>query len=425
MNSNRFYKTKLSALHKIVRDIVANQSEKPKYKVPIAQPSFTSDDYNSAIDTLLSRKFTMGKKVKTFESKFAKFVGIKNPGIMVNSGSSANLIALSVLKNANGARINPGDEIITPAVTWATTIFPISMIGAVPVLVDINRDSYNIDVKQIRKSLTKKTKAIMLVHLLGNPCNIDEIKEIAKENNLSIIEDCCEAHGAMIHGKKVGTFGDLATFSFFISHHISTMEGGMVLSKNGNYCEIAKSLRAFGWIREIRNKNSIAKLYPSIDPRFLFLMPGFNLRPTEIQGSFGLTQLPKLEQIIRMKIETAKYWNERLSKYEEIISLPVREKGTRHVYFAYAISVKTKAPFSRNKLVSFLESKGIETRPVMTGNIANHPALSKIRHKKIGKLPNAEFVNKNSFLIGNHVGITNESREYVADVLEKFIRANT
>ncbi|KFM22210.1 Lipopolysaccharide biosynthesis protein RfbH [Marine Group I thaumarchaeote SCGC AAA799-B03] len=401
------------------------KSKNSKYSIPLAQPTFDNLDYEQGIKTFLSGNFTMGKKVQEFEKKFAKYLGLNDSGVMLNSGSSANLVALSVLKNLEDKdRLKQGDEVITPAVTWATTVFPISMVGATPVLVDVEKNSYNIDVEQIEKSITKKTKAIMPVHLLGNPCKMDVIMEIAKKHNLYVIEDCCEAHGAKYKGRKVGSFGDLATFSFFVSHHISTMEGGMVLSKNNKFSEIARSLRAFGWIREIKQKKNIEKTYPDIDPRFLFYLPGFNLRPTEIQGSLGATQLPKLEKFIEKRIKNNNYWKKKLSKYEHVINLPNTEKGNRHVYFAYAISLGEKAPFSRKKLVTYLEKKGIETRPVMTGNISLHPALQKIKHKKTGRLPNSTYINNNSFLIGNHEGIDQKEREYVSNVIEEFLKQN-
>jgi CDP-6-deoxy-D-xylo-4-hexulose-3-dehydrase len=195
----------------------------------------------------------MGKKVQTFERMFAEFIGVKN-AVMVNSGSSANLVALSVLTNrAIKNRIKRNDEVITPAVTWSTTLFPIINVGAVPVLVDVNLETYDIDTSEMEKAITHKTKAIMPVHLLGNPCDMKKIMEIAEDHNLFVIEDACEAHGAEFNGKKVGGFGDLATFSFFFSHHISTIEGGMVITNNEKYAELAKSLRAHGWIRELKN----------------------------------------------------------------------------------------------------------------------------------------------------------------------------
>ena len=192
--------------------------------------------------------------MKKFENDFARYIGTKY-SVMVNSGSSANLLALSVLTNHKfSQRIKSGSEVLTPAITWATTIFPIANVNLVPSFIDVDLENFNLDVDKLRKSITKKTNAILLVHLLGNPANMKEIIDIAKEYNLFVIEDSCEAHGAEFNNKKIGSFGDISTFSFFLSHHISTIEGGMLLTKNEEIFELAKAMRVFGWIRDQKNK---------------------------------------------------------------------------------------------------------------------------------------------------------------------------
>ncbi|MBE9592867.1 MAG: DegT/DnrJ/EryC1/StrS family aminotransferase, partial [Proteobacteria bacterium] len=230
-------------------------------KIPLNIPSYSWEEAYEAIESIITTWVTMGEKVQKFERKFADYVGVEN-AVMVNSGSTANLLALSVLTNPRiNNRIQNGEEIITPAITWSTTVFPIINVNAMPVLVDVDLDTYTIDTTEIEKAITDKTRAIMPVHILGNPCNMKEIMEIAEEHGLFVVEDCCEAHGAEFNGKKVGTFGDISTFSFFFSHHISTIEGGMILSNNDEYTELAKSLRAHGWIRELKNRNEIGKKY--------------------------------------------------------------------------------------------------------------------------------------------------------------------
>ncbi len=230
----------------------------------------------------------MGSKVRRFEDAFAKYIGA-DPAVIMHSGSSANLVALSVLASPEVTdRLGPGPEIITPAVTWATTVYPIINLGFLPVFVDVDAHTFNMDPDEVRKAITPQTRAIMLVHLLGNPCDMDAICSIAKEHDLIVIEDSCEAHGAEWHGKKVGSFGDLATFSFFYSHHISTIEGGMVLTSREECAELARAIRAFGWIRDLRDRDSIAAQYPEIDAKYLFRGIGYHLRPTEIQGAFGI-----------------------------------------------------------------------------------------------------------------------------------------
>ena len=390
-------------------------------KIPLNIPSYSWEETYEAIESILSTWVTMGEKVQKFEEMFADYVGVEN-AVMVNSGSSANLLALSVLTNpVTKNRIQKGEEIITPAITWSTTVFPIINVGAVPVLVDAELETYTVDMSEVEKAITDKTRAIMPVHLLGNPCDMKRIMEIAEEHNLFVIEDCCEAHGAEFNGEKVGSIGDISTFSFFFSHHISTIEGGMILTNGEEYAELAKSLRAHGWIRELRNKEKIKAKYPEIDERFLFINLGYNVRPTEIQGAFGIHQIKKLDKFIEIRRNNARYWTEKLNEYSDYILLPEEKSGTKHVWFGYPITVKPTAPFTRKDFVNFLEQKGIETRPIMAGNIPEQPAMKLFEHHIIGNLNNSKIIMRNSFFFGNHHGIGKAEREYIADCISEFI----
>ena len=392
-----------------------------KSRIPLNTPSFGHEEIIEALECMLTTMTTMGKKVRQFEEMFAHYIDVRN-AIMVNSGSSANLVALSILSNpVVKNHIEKGDEIITPAVTWSTTIFPIIDIGCIPVLVDVDVETYTIDVDAVERAITPKTKAIVPVHLLGNPCDMKRVMEIAEDHDLFVVEDACEAHGAMVDRKKVGSFGDLATFSFFFSHHISTMEGGMVVTDEDKFSELAKVLRAHGWIRELKDKEEIARKYQRIDKRFLFANIGFNIRPTEIQGAFGIHQIKKLEQFISIRVENAKYWSERLMKYSDYLLIPECKKNTRHVWFGYPLTVKPASPFTREELVNFLESKGIETRPIMAGNMAEQPVMKLFKYRK-GNLKNSRLIMRNSFFFGNHHGIREKEREYIADCIEKFMK---
>jgi len=391
-----------------------------KSKIPLAIPSYNHEEIIEALESLVSGWVTMGKKVSSFEDEFSKYLKAKY-GVMVNSGSSANLLALSILSNPLfKKKMKKNSYIITPAVTWATTVFPIQTVGCKPFFVDVDLDTFCINTDSIRDSISSETSCIMPVHLMGYPCDMKEIMKIAKENNLLVIEDSCEAHGATIEDQKVGTFGDIGTFSFFISHHITTIEGGMIVTNNEEIAEIAKSLRAFGWTRELKNKNEINSNYPEIDPRFLFINLGYNIRPTEIQGAFGLHQIKKLDNFIKIRRENAKYWNDTLDKYSKYFIFPKRNLEN-HVFFGYAITIKENSPFSRSQLTSFLESKGIETRPIMAGNFVQQPAAKLMEWKKSKNLSNSELIMKNSFFIGNHHGIGNKEREYVAEVFQEFM----
>lgn len=390
-------------------------------KIPLQAPSYGPDEVIEALDSLLSTWVTMGKKVQKFEEEFSKYLGAKY-GVMVHSGSSANLLALSVLSNNSlDRRILPGDEIITPATTWATTVNPIADIGAVPVIVDVNLDTFNINTDAIRDAITDKTKAIIPVHLLGNPANIKEIMEIAQEKDLFVIEDTCESHGAEVDGKKVGTFGDMSTFSFFFSHHITTIEGGMLVTNNEDYSELARALRVFGWARNLKKYEEYARTYSNIDKRFLFVNKGFNLRPTEIQGAFGIHQIKKLDDFIEIRRENAKYWNKRFSEVSDFLIIQEERAGTKHVWFGYPLTVRQGAPFTREELVKHLEENKIETRPIQVPNIAKQPSINFFNHRIQGNLENAQYIMDNSFWFGNHQAIGKEERDYIADKVIEFI----
>jgi CDP-4-dehydro-6-deoxyglucose reductase, E1 len=413
-------------IDELVRQYFAGRKKAPfvagKTKISLITPSYGAEEVSEAIDSLLTTRVTMGAKVKQFERLFADYIGVKH-AVMVNSGSSANLLALSILTNPNIKNpIRPGDEIITPAVTWSTTVFPIINCGAVPVLVDINQNDFSIRLEGIKKAITEKTRAIMPVHLLGNPCQMDGLMQIAKQHKLYVIEDSCEAHGAEFKGKKVGSFGDLSTFSFFFSHHISTIEGGMVLTDNDQYAELARGLRVFGWIRDLKDKDKIAQKHSSIDPRFLFINIGYNFRPMELQGGFGIHQIKKLESYIQVRRENAVFWQEKLKKYEKYFTIHQEKPGTRHVWFGYPVIVNPKAGFTCKELVAFLEKKGVETRPIMAGNIAEQPAMKQAVYRKAGTLPNARYINRNAFFFGNHQGIGKTEREAIVSYFDEFMR---
>ncbi len=251
-----------------------------KTRIPLTVPTYGPEEVEEALDSLLSTWVSMGKKVKRFEEMFAKYLGARH-AVMVNSGSSANLLALSALTNPmfNG-RIEPGGEIITPAVTWVTTVYPVANVGCIPVLVDVDMETFNVLPEEVEKAVGSKTKAVMPVHLLGGPCRIGDIRGVAEKHDLFIVEDACESTGAEFQGRKVGTFGDMGTFSFYMSHHISTIEGGMVVTDDDDLYELLKGMRAFGWVRDLRDASKFVKENDGIDPRFLFVTSGYNLRPT-------------------------------------------------------------------------------------------------------------------------------------------------
>lgn len=390
-------------------------------RLPLSVPPFGAEEVIEALDSLLTTNLTMGTKVRAFEQRFAEYIGVRD-GVMVNSGSSANLLALSVLSNPLlEGHLQAGDEVITPAVTWATTVYPIAQTGAVPVLVDVDLETFNIAPGDLERALTPRTRALMVVHLLGNPCRMDAIVEFARAHNLFLIEDSCEAHGAEFKGRRVGSFGHLSTFSFYFSHHITTIEGGMLLTSDERLLELARAIRVFGWVRDLRNRAGLSEQYPNIDWRYLFVNTGYNFRPTEIQGAFGIHQLPRLDGFIEARRANARYWIDRLRGLERYFFLPREQADTRHVWLFFPLLIRPDAPFTRAELAEFLEARHVETRPIMTGNIEEQPVMRHVAYRSGGALPNARLIMRNGLLVGMHHGIGQREREALVGYLEEFV----
>jgi len=373
-----------------------------KYKVPLAVNQIGKKEIEAVTNCLKKEKTTMDIIVKEFEDKFAKYIGCKH-AIMVNSGSSANLLAVSVLSNAlYENRIKPGDEVIVPAVSWSTTVFPIIQHGAIPVFVDCGVD-YQIDVDKIESVITDKTKAIFIVNILGNLCDMRRIMKICDTYNLFLIEDNCESLGSKYGDKHVGNFGKFGTFSFYFTHHLSTIEGGMLVTNDSELYDTAKVMRSHGYVRFSDKIDDYKRAFPNIDQRFMFINLGYNFRPMELQAAIGLVQLEKLDGYLKTRRESAIKITKALEKYEEYFILPREKPNTTHSWFAYPLTVKPNDLFGRRELMSFLETSGIETRPLIAGNLVEQPVFQSgdIDYKS-GELPNARNVMRHSFYIGNH-----------------------
>jgi CDP-6-deoxy-D-xylo-4-hexulose-3-dehydrase len=390
-------------------------------RLPLHVPSYGADEVNEALESLLSTRVTMGDKVRRFEVLWAQYLGVRE-AVMVNSGSSANLVAAAALVNPAFPRpLVPGDEVLVPAVAWSTTYFPLVNVGLVPVLVDIDLDTFTIDPEAAARAVGPRTRGLMPVHLLGNACDMRALGALAARHDLLVIEDSCEAHGARFEGKPVGAFGTMGTFSFYFSHHISTIEGGMVVTDDPELADLARTLRSHGWTRDVRRKP--CTVGAPIDERFLFVNLGYNFRPTEVQGAFGLHQVAKLEPFIEVRRDNVEYWNAGLRRHARWLrECPGRDtNGSRSVWFGYPITVRPEAPFSRDQLAQFLESKGIATRPIMAGNFRDQPAISLFPHRIGGPLDRAEQVMRQSFFIGNHQAINSCHRAYVIECMDEFM----
>ncbi len=406
-----------------IRPIVESHFKKPvppRVRLPLSAPAYDSNEVMEAIESLLSGNLTMGKKCRQFEDMVCMDLGPKVFSLFANSGSSSNLLAVTALTNPwVKNHWNPGDEIITPAVTWSTTVWPLLQNGLVPVFVDVDPDTLVIDVDRLEAAITPRTRGIALVHLLGNPVNMDEIVDIASAHGLLVFEDCCEAMGATWKGKPVGTFGDAGSFSTYFSHHITTIEGGIMTTCRADVAETGRALREHGWTRSLYNREKWAKESPGIDERFLFANLGYNLRPTEIGASFGLHQWPRLPKILEARRKNHDFWAKRLDKYRHLLHIVDSPEGASP--FSFAAFPARDAPFSRNQWASFLESRGIETRPIMTGNFLRHPVWNDQPHKTHGPLDVANFVSDQGLLWGNHQAIDQKTLNYVADSVDDFM----
>ena len=375
-------------------------------KYPLLSNAFSESDILEGQKILKSKQITMSSKTKLFEKKFAEYIGSKF-ALMVNSGSSANLLALSLLTNPmRKKRLNPGDEVIVPVVCWSTSLWPIIQHGLKPVFVDIDLNNLNISLKELEKKITKKTKAIFCVHVLGLSADMLKLKRIANKNKLMIVEDTCESFGTKFKNKFLGTFGEAGTFSFYYSHQITSGEGGMIICNNKEDYEILLSLRSHGWAREKFIQKKYKKNYSNLDPRFLFINSGYNLRPTEIQAAIALNQF-KRKNIFKANREFNR--NEIIKrvkshkKFCNQINFLNVEKNISPSWFGLAIFIDKKYANKKSKYLKYLEEKGIETRPIISGNFVNQPAIKLYElNKKNEKFKNAQIIEDSGFFIGLH-----------------------
>lgn len=390
-------------------------------KVLLHEPTFNHQEILAVVKCMLSTNVTMGKRVLSFENGFCKKFNFLN-SVTCNSGSSANLLAISTLTNPElKSHLKKGDEVIVPALSWSTTIWPIIQCGLVPVFVDIDRNTLNINPIQIKKAITKKTKAIMPVHVYGNPCEMSEITKICKDYNLYLIEDCCESMGAKYKNKSVGSFGEIGTFSFYFSHHITTIEGGVAVSNSDNFSELMRILRAHGWIRELKKREKFRKKYKEIDEKFLFVNVGYNLRLNELQAAIGNIQLKKFNGILKKRKTVANRWANILSEFKDIFSFQEVTENADHSWFGFCLTLKNPEKQKIRKFRKFLSENGIENRPIICGNVAKQPAIKNYKHRVIGTLENSNYVMNNSFSIGCHQNISYESQKYAFKVFKKFL----
>jgi CDP-6-deoxy-D-xylo-4-hexulose-3-dehydrase len=393
--------------------------------VRLHEPTFSAEEINAALECMLSTMVTMGPKVREFEKTFAGHFGWKH-GLMNNSGSSANLLAVAALANPTAENgLKPGDEVIVPALSWSTTVWPIIQCGLVPVIVDIDPATLNIDPDEIERAIGPKTRGVMIVPVYGNPCAMDAIVDICKRRNLELIEDCCEALDAWYDGKPVGKFGRVATFSFYFSHHMTTLEGGICTTDEFELAELMRILRAHGWVREVEDQQRWYDKYPDIDRRFLFVNVGYNLRPTELAGAMGLVQLRKLSGFVEHRRKNAAWFRRELAQYGDFFDFQEETPKGKSSWFGFPMRVKANAPFKITELTNALNKGHVETRPIIAGNIARQPALKLYAHRVHGDLKHSNAVMDGAFSFGNHQAVDEKARAYVAEQVRSFLRGRS
>jgi len=401
--------------------------------IPVSGRVFDDDDIVKLVDSSLDFWLTTGRFAAEFEREFAKRMGLRHC-LLVNSGSSANLVAFSALTSPKlgDRQILPGDEVITTATGFPTTVNPAIQYGAVPVFLDVDVPTYNIDVSLLEEALSPKTKAVMVAHTLGNPFDLATITDFCRRNGLWLIEDCCDAVGARYDGKPVGTFGDLATVSFYPAHHITMGEGGAVLCNQGAIKVLAESFRDWGrdcWC-EPGKDNTCGKRFDQqfgtlpagYDHKYVYSHIGYNLKVTDMQAAVGVAQLAKLDGFIEARTRNFDHLYEGLSDLQDCLLLPETTPNSEPSWFGFPVAMRPEAPISRNDLVRALNDRGIGTRLVFAGNLLRQPAYLDITHRVVGDLTNADFVMENALWLGVFPGLTPDHIDHVIDVVHTLIK---
>lgn len=384
---------------------------------PLASTTWGSEEYDALQRVIKTGNFTMGAEVRTYEEAFASHVGSKY-AVMTNSGSSANLAMMAAAKYVQGSDLQDGDSVIASAVSWSTTYYPVHQLGLTLSLVDIDRETLNIDIQKVREAITPRTKAILTVNLLGNPSDLIALQQIAKEYNLLLFEDNCESLGAKVDGKQAGTFGLAGTYSSFFSHHISTMEGGITVTDDLAFYQTMKSIRAHGWTRDLPNENFVHnKSGDEWDDLFRFVLPGYNLRPLELEGALGQTQIKKLDGFISHRRANA---NSLIKEANRFPNIKLQKENNESSWFGFSLLLDGPLSGKRSLLVQALNQADIQSRPIVAGNFALNPVMKHLRHDPIPKLPNADDIHHNGLFVGNHHFPMAKQIERLAEVLETF-----
>lgn len=430
---------KLDELRKEVMDSIERYSEEfekvnVRKDVPISGKKIGNEEFKAATNAILDGWWTDGPYVQKFENMLCKYIGT-NHACFVNSGSSANLLALTALisQKIGEKRIKKGDEVITTACNFPTTINPIIQNSLTPVFCDVELGTYNINIEDLKNAVSQKTKCIFLAHTLGNPFDIKAVKDICQDNDLFLIEDSCDALGSTYQGKKVGTFGDIATLSFYPAHHITTIEGGAVITNNALISEIVRSLRDWGRdckcptgkdnICGKRFDTKLGDLPEGYDHKYIYSELGYNLKSTDINAAIGIEQLKKIENFSQIRERNFKRLYDGLKQFEDLFILPKEQEKSKPCWFGFIITLKNNCKFTRRELLKFLDEKGIRSRLIFGGNITKQPYFINynIQYRKASDLINTDIIMDNSFWIGNNQLLNDAKIDYSLKCIKEFI----
>ncbi len=400
--------------------------------VPVSGRSFDGDELVNLVDASLDFWLTSGRYADQFEREFAQFVGVRH-AILCNSGSSANLLALSALTAPElGTRqLHPGDEVITVAAGFPTTVNPIVQNKLVPVFLDIELPTYNIAVNRLEEAISPRSKAIMVAHTLGNPFNLEAVMEIANRHNLWLIEDNCDALGSTYNGRSTGTFGHLATVSFYPAHHITMGEGGCVLTKHAYLKKLVESFRDWGrdcWCAPGK-VNTCGKRFEwqqgnlpfGYDHKYIYSHIGYNLKLTDMQAAVGVAQLKKLPRFIETRKRNWQYLYDGLKLFEQFFILPEATPNSDPSWFGFLLTIRPDAPFNRAELINYLEEHQVATRLLFSGNLTRQPAYQGVAYRVVGDLTNSDLVMNQAFWIGVYPHLTEQMLQYTLELFAAFV----
>lgn len=368
-------------------------------KYPLASSTWDEKEIEAINGVIAKDMYTMGDGVKQFEENFAKFVGSKY-AVMVNSGSSANLIAVAALFYTKNPKLKRGDEVIVPAVSWSTTYYPLYQYGLKLKFVDVDLDTLNFDLDQLKVAVTEDTKMILAVNLLGNPNDFDAIKDIIGSRDIILMEDNCESMGAEFKGKQTGTFGLVGSYSTFFSHHMATMEGGLIVTDDEEMYHVMVCLRAHGWTRHLPKENFVSnKSDNNFEESFRFLLPGYNVRPVEMSGVIGVEQLIKLPSFLDKRRKNAELF---VSLFKDNKDFIIQKDIDNSSWFGFSFIIKPTSTLKRENIVKALEENHIDCRPIVTGDFTKNEVLKYFDYEIFGEMKNAQYLDKQGFFVGNH-----------------------